>query len=46
MEVIKRNGHTQEYDSQKIACAIQKSFEALGHQICPQNIREIIDAVE
>lgn len=46
MEVIKRNGHTQEYDSQKIACAIQKSFEALGHQICPQNIREIIDVVE
>lgn len=46
MEVRKRNGQTQKYDAQKIACAIQKAFDALGHDISPQKTADIIAVVE
>jgi len=35
MQVIKRNGETQEFDFQKIKTAVNKAFKATGRECAP-----------
>lgn len=46
MEIIKRNGNVEQYDKNKIAVAIQKSFASVGTEIKAVLIDEMVDAVE
>ncbi|WP_314958605.1 ribonucleoside-diphosphate reductase subunit alpha [Hoylesella nanceiensis] len=46
MEIIKRNGNVEQYDKNKIAVAIQKSFASVGTEIKVVLIDEMVDAVE
>ena len=46
MEIIKRNGNVEQYDKNKIAVAIQKSFASVGTEIKIVLIDEMVDAVE
>ena len=46
MEIIKRNGNVEQYDKNKIAVAIQKSFASVGTEVNIVLINEMVDAVE
>ena len=46
MEIIKRNGNVEQYDKNKIAVAIQKSFASVGTEIKVVLIDEMVGAVE
>ena len=46
MEIIKRNGNVEQYDKNKIAVAIQKSFASVGTEIKIVLIDEMVGAVE
>lgn len=46
MEIIKRNGNIEQYDKQKIAVAIQKSFASTKKHIDDALIAKMADAVE
>ena len=46
MEIIKRNGNVEQYDKNKIAVAIQKSFASVGTEVNTVLINEMVDAVE
>ena len=46
MEIIKRNGNIEQYDKQKIAVAIQKSFASTKKHIDDALIAKMVAAVE
>lgn len=46
MQIIKRNGSQEEYDSSKIARAIEKSFAATGSSISSEALAKLVHQVE
>lgn len=46
MEIIKRNGSTAEYQKEKIAVAIRKSFATNGQEIAEEKLYAMVDTVE
>lgn len=46
MDITKRNGSTEQYDKEKIATAIKKSFISTKHEIDDATIYQIVQSVE
>lgn len=46
MEIIKRNGAAEQYDKEKIAVAIRKSFASTGHTPDEERLYSMVAAVE
>ena len=46
MDITKRNGSTEQYDKEKIATAIKKSFISTKHEIDDATIYQMVQAVE
>ena len=46
MDITKRNGSTEQYDKEKIATAIKKSFISTKHEIDDATIYQMVQSVE
>ena len=46
MDITKRNGSTEQYDKEKIATAIKKSFISTKHEIDDATIYKMVQSVE
>lgn len=46
MQIVKRNGSTEEYDSSKVGRAIQKAFAATSAQLAGDELEALVTAVE
>lgn len=46
MEIIKRSGQRETFNSDKIAVAIQKAFDSVEREIAPEDLNKIVAGIE